>query len=315
MRESLRKVSPLKNMFRCSVLIGLTFLFTGCAGLIVEPEPQSISPAPQAAVPNLQSYDSLHFSVQAQSLGRAQEVSDIAERSYKKIMFDMNLMSFKPKENYPIILYRSHEDYQRQSGLPAWSSGGSMTVPLGQLLPNERDNKALTRIVTYEAVFSAPLLSHEITHLVFNEYMAFFTGEEMKRLRWLNEGLATFQEAEVSSEALSPEYIRLTRALVREHRLTFENLFKYDPFNGAAVDLGSYSWAGRQYLYRNIDIWYWQTREIVSFLIRSQSPYNFYLFLTALKNRKSLEGAIADAYPGKWRSLADLESEWIQSLR
>ena len=50
-------------------------------------------------------------------------------------------------------------------------------------------------------------------------------------------------------------------------------------------------------------------------LLKDHLPYNFYLLLEALKGRKPLEQAISEAYPGKWRSLSELEAAWEQSQK
>ncbi len=291
----------------------LTLLLSGCAGWEIEP-PGSMpaSNANRQYDSGLQNYSSLHFAVNAVSSGRAIQVANISEDIYKKVMFDANLLSFKPRENYPITVFPSHAEYQRQTGYPAWSGGGALTQPLGQVLPSEREVRALTRIDTFEEVLSPSLLAHEITHLVFNEFMAFYMQDDAERVRWLNEGFATYQEMEALSPQDRDDYVHLTRSLVQQNSMSLDKLVNFNPFRDPTLNLGSYNFRGRSYLYTNIDLWYWQSREVVSYLISAQGRYNFYLLLSALKSRKTLEQSIAEAYPGKWRSLRDLESEWAQ---
>ncbi|OGR82647.1 MAG: hypothetical protein A2901_02935 [Elusimicrobia bacterium RIFCSPLOWO2_01_FULL_54_10] len=294
----------------------LTLFLAGCSGWEVDPsisgspvEPRSVSGT------GLQSYESLHFRAQAPTHVKARQVSEISEKIYSKIMFDANLLSFKPRDNYPITIFRDRFEYQDQTGMPAWSGGGTLTRPLGQVLPSERDIRALTSIVTFEEVLSPALLAHEISHLIFNEYMAFFRPGDSESVRWLNEGFATYQEMEAWPDAERDSYLRLTRSLVLQNSMSMPRFLVFNPFRDPQSNIGSYNWRGQSLVFSNIDIWYWQARELAGFLIQSQGRYNFSLLLEALKARKPLNQALAEAYPGKWRSMAELENEWLLALK
>lgn len=297
-----------------AAFMGMTMLFfAGCAGWEVDPGGTGLGGNDRDR--SLQTYQSLHFTVMAPSMSRSEQVAQLSEKIYSKVMFDANLLSFKSKENYPIVIYRDSLEYQQKTGFPSWSGGGTSTQLLGRALPAEREIRALTSIQTFEEILTPAVLAHEITHLIFNEYMEFFTAEDAERVRWLNEGFAMVQEMEAWDYPERDEYARLTRSLVLNDLLPLSKLTSFNPFRDPQINLGSYIWRGRSVLYSNIDIWYWQSRELTGYLIQTQGPYNFYLLLEALKGRKPLEQVISEAYPGKWRGLSDLEAAWKQSLR
>ena len=322
----MRKIMPVGNGRDRSLRLipafaGMTMMFlAGCAGWEVDPSGTAGNGRDSSAQdddsgPSLQSYETLHFTVKAPSMSRAEAIAQFSEKIYSKVMFDANLLSFKPKENYPVIVYRDRFEYQKMSGFPAWSGGGTTTRLLARLLPAERELRALTSIQTFEEVYTPQALAHEVTHLIFNEYMEFFTAEDAERVRWLNEGFAMVQEMEAWDSPEKDEYAQLTRSLVRDNPMPLSKLMSFDPFQEPQIGLGSYNWRGYSVAYSNIEIWYWQARELTAYLIKTQGPYNFYLLLDMLKGRKTLEQAVSQAYPGKWRGLSELEDAWKQSLK
>lgn len=327
----MRKIMPVGNCCDRSLpwaaaFVGMAMLFfAGCAGW--EVYPSGTAGNGRGVVGNdhdvigngrdhsLQSYQTLHFIVMAPTLSKAEQTAQISEKTYEKIMFDANLLSFKPKENYPIVIYRDGLEYQQKTGFPRWSGGGTSTQLLGRVLPAEREIRALTSIQTFIEIITPSLLAHEISHLIFNEHMEFFTAEDAERVRWLNEGFAMVQEMEAWDSPERDEYVKLTRSLILSDPMPLANLTSFNPFRDPQINLGSYIWRGRSILYTNIDLWYWQSRELTSYLIQTQGPYNFYLLLEALKGRKPLEQAISEAYPGKWRGLSELEAAWKQTQK
>ena len=177
-------------------LLALFILLPACAGLEVIPSGNaSAEPSAPYAVPdNLQSQPTLHFLVKGTNYNTITQVGNLCEEIYNKIMFDTNLFSFKPKQNYLIAVYRTKSDYHHATGYPIWSGGGTVTQPLGQILPSERDNRARTAIYTWEENLSPTLLAHEISHLILNEFMEYQTYSDMKNTYWINEGFATYEE-------------------------------------------------------------------------------------------------------------------------
>ena len=262
----------------------------------------------------MQSYQSLHFIVQSKNYDRSGKTAESCEEVYKKIMFDTNLLSFKPRENYRVVIYENQREYSQMTGYPLWSGGGAVTTPLGLVLPDEREIKARTAIDTFDPAASLPLFAHEITHLVFNEFMDTFSPDDFDKARWLNEGLATYEEMQFYPEFDRGELLRLTRPLVRQNAFPIRSAVEFKPFHEPVRSVGSYIFRGETRYFTNIDIWYWQVRDLVGFLVEKRGRYNFFVLINDLKQKKGLEDALNDAYPGDWRSLEELEREWKQGL-
>ncbi len=295
------------------MLCAACLFWESCGSLEFVPVEQSGS-ASSAGSLNMQSYQSLHFIVYGNDLNRNMKVAEKAEEIYKKIMFDTNLLSFKPRENYKITIYENSEEYQQRTRFPAWSAGGATTKPLGQILPGDRDLRARTSITTFQTVLSGSLLAHELTHLVFNEFMTFETYDDMALVLWLNEGLATYEEMEFYDDALQKDFIQISRSLVKREVLPVNDMIAFRPMQTLPQTMGKYYFKNQSYEYTNVDLWYWHVRFLTEFLIRREGQYSFYLLMDALKQKKKLADALQVAYPGKWRNLTELESEWRQWL-
>ena len=292
-------------------------LMSGCASF---PGQYENSPAAQETKSldidkEYKSYQSLHFAFQGRNYDELKSAADFSEDIYRKIMFDTNLLSFKPSENYKIIIYANQQEYRRATGYPEWSGGGTVTELLGKILPSERETKARTSIYTFEDIVSAPLFAHEISHLIFDEFMAFRYASDSDSVLWVNEGLATFEEFEARDASSRDEFVGVINYVLQNNAMPLEKFAGFVPLKETPYQLGTYIYRGRIYVYTNIDVWYWQARSITEFLIKKQGQYNFFVFLNSLKSGNNLLNAVQQAYPGKWRGLDDLEMEWKNSLK
>ena len=124
------------------------------------------------------------FVARAYDPARAKAFEALAEDDYERVMADTGLFSFKPAGLYPVVLYRDGGEYLSKSGAPPWSGG----VAVGNA------------IYTFDGPRMARTLAHEITHLVFHEYMGPRPG-----LTWFNEGLAVYEELRAAPAADRPE--------------------------------------------------------------------------------------------------------------
>jgi len=112
---------------------------------------------------------SLHFKVRAYGPQYVQDVAALAEEDYARIMNDTGLYSFQPHGTYEIIVYGSQDEYRKKTGQPEWSAG----VTVGNAI-------YLFTSPTFNGV-----LSHEMTHLIWYEFMS---GRLIENQRWVNEG-------------------------------------------------------------------------------------------------------------------------------
>lgn len=240
-----------------------------------------VTNAPFASLdPGAYPLDSLHFSVRAYGGENAKQVSELAEAAYNRIMVDTDLYSFRPKELYRIVVYGTQEEYRRKTAMPEWSAG----VSVGN------------SIYAFEGPGLARTVAHEMTHLVFYEYM----GRADPRHRWVNEGLAVYQEIKAEGGGRGGSDIFATvRGALRQQPIPMEQMVNLSP--------------GSEQGY-TVSAWYAQAESLVRYLIERGGRIGFSQFLAALKDGRDFDSALSGAFPGVWRSLADLDEDWKRHL-
>lgn len=242
----------------------------GCVSVDEIVEPASPAPAADAGFPRLDPgasrLDSLHFRTEAYGADKAAAASEMAEALYRKVMEDTALYSFMPRELYPLVVYGSREEYLRKTRLPEWSGG----VSVGRSL------------YMHEGAGLRPVLAHEMTHLVFGEYL----GRADPALRWVNEGLAVYEEVEASGA---------WRGRAATRPIPFREMVNLAPL-GEKDAL--------------VNDWYGQVGSVVRFMIERGGRVGFGEFLKALKDGRSADEAVRQGFPGGWTSMAALEAAW-----
>ncbi len=170
---------------RAGAVLPLALLaVSGCVTVPPELLPVAHNPSGSAARdfedigPDVRLVPSPRFIVHAHDELLARRVSALAEKDYEQLMLDTGLFSFRPLGLYPIIVYAESGEYHHKTGQPLWSGGASVG----------------NAVYTYDGEELEPTLAHELTHLIFYEYMG-----ERPQLRWLNEGLAVYEELRSSS--------------------------------------------------------------------------------------------------------------------
>jgi hypothetical protein len=225
--------------------------------------------------------ESLHFVVRAYGSQAAREVSQEAEEAYNRIMVDTNLFSFKPRGLYQIVVYATPEEYRRKTGQPSWSAGISVGNAIYGFLGPQ-----LTRTI-----------AHEMTHLIFYEYM----GRVEVGHRWINEGLAVYEanKASGSSQGAADIFAAL-RGRLRQQPIPIDQLTQLIPATERE---------------HSVNTWYAQSEAMVRYMIERGGKIGFAQFLEGLRERRNFDLAIASAFPGVWRSLAEFEQGWLRSLQ
>lgn len=230
--------------------------------------------------PGAAQVDSLHFRVRAYGGDKAQKISEAAEKAYARIMLDTNLYSFRPPGLYQIIVYADAEEYQAKTRQPSWSAGATMG----------------NAICSHEGPGLLGTLIHEMSHLIYHEYM----GRDREEERWVNEGLAVYEEAAAFSEASGGrDLFGPVRGAVAQSPMPFERLARFGP----ATE--------REY---SVSAWYAQAESVVRHMIERGGRLGFSQFLAALKSGKSFDEAMAAGFPGNWRNLEELERDWRKNL-
>ncbi|MEK7388886.1 MAG: hypothetical protein AAB036_04245 [Elusimicrobiota bacterium] len=227
-----------------------------------------------------QETSSLHFAVKAYGLDTVRDVADMAEGAYTRIMADTGLYSFKPRGLYQLVVYGTQDEYRKKTGQPEWSGG----VAVGNAL------------YTYISPRLEAVVSHEMAHLIWFEYMGRVNAEH----RWVNEGLAVYQENKAMGSRGKGDIFSVLRGALRSQPLTMDQMRHLVPATERAYEVSN---------------WYAQAESMVRFMIERGGRIGFSQFLAALRYDKNFDQAVAEGFPGQWRTLADLELDWKRSLQ
>ncbi|MBI5883781.1 MAG: hypothetical protein HZB91_11845 [Elusimicrobia bacterium] len=269
---------------RSFALAGLALLTAACVPYqgalpVYETRPAAITTGPfEPLDPGASELDSLHFSIRTYGSEPARRVAETAEESYNRIMVDTNLFSFRPRGLYRIVVYANSDEFRKKTEQPAWSGG----VSVGNA------------IYTYHGPHLPGIIAHEMAHLIFFEYL----GRSDPTLRWVNEGLAVYEEslALAGPQGARDPFVSL-REKVRSQPITMENMARFVPLTEAEYE---------------VNAWYAQAYAMVRFMIERGGRIGFSQFLSAVKEGRTLDEAVGQAFP--WRDLAGFYSEWQRAL-
>ena len=203
-----------------------------------------------------------------------------AEIYYRRIADDLGYArhsNFWRWENRAkIYIYPTEKSFQEATGQQAWSKGMA-----------DYTTRAVSGYVGSKD-FLESLLPHEITHLIFRDFIG-FEGEVPL---WLDEGVAQWQEPK--KRAIAKD---VARHIIEEG--------KYYPMKlMSSLDI-RYSTDEK-----NVNYFYMQSVTLVDFLIRRYGTQSFTEFCRHLRDGKTLEEALRDAYWGSIGSLEEFEAKW-----
>lgn len=261
-------------------LFPLLFLFSSCVDIPLQegPATENVVIPYKGLEPGAVEQESAHFRLRAYSSETARKYSDLAEQLYSTVMSDTGLYSFVPGNPYEIIVYRDKAEFVRKTSSPEWSGG----ITYGNA------------ILLYEHDRYPAILAHEITHLIFNEFM-----EDYGRNNYffINEGVAVYEERKAYTE--SDFYYRgLVDSQVRKAPISFLQMMSYKPLGVPA----------------EVEKWYAQCSSVAEYMLKKEGGFKFYIFLKNLKSGKDIDAAFRDAYPGSWNGYKELEEKWLSSL-
>lgn len=261
-------------------------LFGGCVPLpetAQSPRAAQTDRAPFKLLdPGAYEQTSLHFSVKAYGSAKAQAISARAEDLYQTLMMDTNLFSFMPAGLYELVVYGTHEEYMAKTGQPEWSGG----VAYGNA------------IYSYEGPQLGQVMAHEMTHLIFGEFM----GRPRPDLLWVNEGLATYEQAKAAGGKNGPaELFPEARDRVRNQPASMAQLTSFVPLSSGEAGAS------------NVSAWYAQSQSMVEFLIQHGGRLGFSQLLQGLKDGRACDEALRAAYAGLWTGLDSFYAAWRKS--
>lgn len=261
------------------ILPALLLLCCACVDAPLGTSPAAVPQPVQADAgpldPGAKTVETAHFKVQAYGSEAAAAHAAACETHYARIMQDLGLYSFVPARPYNVTVYRDAAEYRAKTGMPEWSGGAAHGNAL----------------LLYEGDGLPAVTAHEMTHLVFNEFMGL---SQDPSLRWLNEGVAVYQESR-SNPASAAYYDGLVKTLVTPNPIPFSQMVNLAPQTESRA---------------GVERWYAQAGSVAAFIIRQGGAFNFSLFLGRLKGGADTDRALAETYTGVWRSLADVEKAW-----
>lgn len=179
-----------------------------------------------------------------------------------------------------IYIYKNEEDYVKNGGQAGWSHGAAL-VRLRSI-----------RIYPSANGFFDSILPHELGHIVLHEYVGIDTTIPL----WFDEGVAMYQE---KAKQLGG------------HRLAAQAMK-----NGKFIPLTDLT---NMRLYSSTDVptvelFYVESASIVNFMITQLGDFHFHKLCRELKENRSFENALAEAYP-RIKNLGDLNKKWMEFLK
>jgi hypothetical protein len=64
-----------------------------------------------------------------------------------------------------------------------------------------------------------------------------------------------------------------------------------------------------------VSAWYAQSESMVRFMIERGGRMPFSQFLAGLRDDKTFDQAIAEAFTGNWRNFGDFQAAWLRSVQ
>jgi hypothetical protein len=212
----------------------------------------------------------------------AGEVSREAEKYYDRIASDLGYPrydNFWTWDNRArIYIYRDRNSFLQATGAVDWSYGFAVY-----------DKRT---IVSYanNAKFIEALLPHEVTHLIFRD----FVGFKGQIPAWLDEGVAQWEEFDKRKAAV--ESVR-------------ESIANKTAIPLSALTQTDISREGNAEISRKF---YAESVTLVGFLIEKYGQSKFTLFCRQLRDGASINEALKFTYSDSIRDMDELEKEWIK---
>lgn len=179
-----------------------------------------------------------------------------------------------------IYIYPDKNSFLKETGQPQWSEGEA-----------DYTNKEISSYVWSKGFLDA-LLPHEMTHLIFRDYVG-FKGEVPL---WLDEGVAQWMEPH-KRKAVK---LAITRLADEGKLLSVRQMMTLDIRTSGDSDL--------------VRAYYIQAISLVGFLVTKYSAARFTNFCRQLRDGKSIEKSLTFAYPISIRSIEDLEKKWRKHI-
>ncbi len=236
------------------------------------------SPYP-ALDPGHQIVNSSHFTLYGYSSTELDAVRNIVEEVFTRVSGDIGLYTFLASQNFSVVIYRDREDFLKKTNQPE----SARVTSAGDKL-----------YLYYDGQNLKPEIAHHLSHMLLKSYL----GDKRTTVKWLDEGLAMYEEVAHMSELERSAYNASKSAQLRDKRMAFSQMTFFVTNTEER---------------RRTDAWYQQVESVVSYLLMQGSPLSFAQFISDLRVLE-VDQALADAYPAKFRSFTDLEAAWKYTI-
>lgn len=246
-----------------------------------------------------------HFIVFFYALNKefADEVSTTAEEYYDSVAEELGYVRYSNfwqwNKRVKIYIYPDHKSYLLASKQQSWSHG----------MANYTQKYIMSYVLGKD--FLDRLLVHEITHLIFRDFVG-FKGEVPL---WLDEGIAQWEEK--NARQLRIDNIR--KLATGKRLVSLDAMMQINVRNvksGSKVKAtGLYTKGDKKLLLELsgdefVGTYYLQAFSLVGFLISKFGAEDFIVFSRQLRDGKTIVQALQFTYPTQIRSLEKLEEEW-----
>ncbi|OGX44665.1 MAG: hypothetical protein A3H41_00260 [Omnitrophica WOR_2 bacterium RIFCSPLOWO2_02_FULL_45_28] len=208
---------------------------------------------------------------------------DKAEEYYKSIAENLGFTRYDFwlwDKRAKIYIYNDAEDYRKATGKPSWSGGAAYY------------HEKVIESYPWAQGFFQSLLPHELGHIIFRE----FVGSENNAPLWLDEGVAMYQE-KVKRFNLKTKLLQALeqRKLMPLNKLSELNI---NFVNDKEI----------------VELYYAEALSVVDYLLNKFGRDNFVELCRRLKERKTFDQAINDAYR-VFKNLEDLNKAWLRHIK
>ena len=210
----------------------------------------------------------------------ANDVLYKAEKYYNQIARELGYNRYSKfwtwDNRVKIFIYPDKDSFVKATGARAWAEGLA-----------DYTNK---QIISYawSQDFTDALLPHEITHLIFRDYVG-FEGEVPL---CFDEGVAQWMEPK--KRKLVKQVVK--RILEKNELLSIQKLISMD--KSSLQDK------------KQVEIFYIQSVSLVGFLIEEYGGSRFARFCRSLRDGNTLKRALAVSYPDSIDTIEALEKQW-----
>ncbi|MBI2264912.1 MAG: hypothetical protein HYU64_07035 [Armatimonadetes bacterium] len=234
--------------------------------------------------------ETAHFQIEHQDENMAGRLARVAEDVFPRILRDLDAPSpldlpiWKGRK-IRVTLYNTRAEYTHLATHPPWSDGHADSFKLVITMHREQSSGAMGRLFT-----------HELTHLIFDNYLGF----SHTSVNWISEGLAELEEARFARQA---EQTALYIEQIRKGTyIPLEQLVYMDVHWERDSD--------------KVRLWYAEALalSLVTYLIKGHGERTFQNFLSVLR-KKSVDQSLEAVYGPQIKNVKDLQESWLQYMK